>query len=320
MVAIALATLLVSLAVLYRSSEAIIEGAVKLSRFFNINQLAIGFLLVAVATSLPELSVSVTSAIAGQGAVSAGNVFGSNIANILVILGAGAFLYGVRISPFHLRDIGLIVLLTTLISVYIIFNSSVSPRALNSMEGIALLGIFGLYAWGILRKKKLEDNRPRIAVPKEEALKAFLYFGVGILLVVFSSAFVVESAVELALSFGLAQSFIGATVIALGTSLPELSTALQALRKGHHGLVLGNAIGSNMTNLTLVLGSASLINPIDVHLPVFVAALLFAIVANSLLFYVGAIHKRLDKAGGIFFLFVYVLYLAVILGLQAGEL
>ncbi|MBD3210506.1 hypothetical protein GF318_03945 [Candidatus Micrarchaeota archaeon] len=311
--------LAVSIGVLSRSSESVIESTVKISRFFNINQLAVGFLLVAVATSLPELSVSVESAITGNGALSAGNVFGSNIANVLVILGAGAFIYGIKISPRELGDLGLVVLLTTVISVYIVFSSSVQLRALGFVEGVLLLALFGIYAWDVLRKKKPRD-RPGVAVSKKEALSAFLHFGAGILLVIISSAFVVDSAVEIALSFSLAQSFVGATVIALGTSLPELSIALQALRKKHYGLVLGNAIGSNMTNLTLVLGSAALINPINVQLPVFIAALLFAVVANSLLFYVAAVSKKIDRAGGAFFLGIYLLYLAVIFGLQVTEL
>ena len=231
MIAISFLVFLVSIIFLYKSSESVIESSLKLSRFFNINQLTVGFILMAVATSLPELSVSITSALAGRGAISAGNVFGSNIANILVILGIGAYLYGIRINKLDLKDVGLILLLTTLISAYIVFNSSVSGKALNFVEGIILLSIFGLYVFSLLRKKKLDNSRPKMTVPKSAALKAFLAFCVGIVVVLVSSSLVVDSAVELAASFGLAESFIGATVIAMGTSLPELSTALQALRK-----------------------------------------------------------------------------------------
>jgi cation:H+ antiporter len=135
-----------------------------------------------------------------------------------------------------------------------------------------------------------------------------------------SSAFVVDSAVSLATMLGVAQSFIGATIIAIGTSLPELSTALQALRKKHYGLVLGNAIGSNMANITLVLGVASAIHPITVHIPVFIAALLFAIAANTILFYSAAINRNIGRLGGALFLLIYAIYLFAILGLQAREI
>ena len=317
---IELLTLLISIVVLSGSSALVIDNAVKLSRFFNINQMAVGFLLVAVATSLPELSVSVASSSAGEGAISAGTVFGSNIANVLVILGIGAFLYGVKISAKSLKEIGIVLLLTTILSLYIIYSSSVLGRALNMIEGLVLLGIFAAYVWWVLKSKKPVDVAPKMDIPKKKALNAFLMFVLGMLLVVVSSAFVVDSAVALAGMLGLAQSFIGATIIAVGTSLPELGTALQALRKRYYGLVLGNAIGSNMANLTLVLGTASVINPIELHLPVFVAALIFAVVANTLFFYVSAVNKSMGRIAGAFFILVYVLYLIAIFGLQAAEM
>jgi len=317
---IELLTLLISIVVLSGSSALVIDNAVKLSRFFNINQMAVGFLLVAVATSLPELSVSVASSSAGEGAISAGTVFGSNIANVLVILGIGAFLYGVKISAKSLKEIGIVLLLTTILSLYIIYSSSVLGRALNMIEGLVLLGIFAAYVWWVLKSKKPVDVAPKMDIPKKKALNAFLMFVLGMLLVVVSSAFVVDSAVALAGMLGLAQSFIGATIIAVGTSLPELGTALQALRKRYYGLVLGNAIGSNTANLTLVLGTASVINPIELHLPVFVAALIFAVVANTLFFYVSAVNKSMGRIAGAFFILVYVLYLIAIFGLQAAEM
>jgi len=314
-----LAVLFISIIVLSKSSAVVIESSVKLSRFFNINQIAVGFLLVAVATSLPELSVSVASSNAGEGAISAGNVFGSNIANILVILGIGAFLYGMKISARNMKEIGLILLLTTVVSLYIVYSSSVQQKALGFMEGIILLLIFAAYVWWTLKRKKEFNARPRIEVQKKKALYAFIFFVSGIIVVIISSGFVVGSAVSLAKMLGIAQSFIGATVIAVGTSLPELGTALQALRKKYYGLVLGNAIGSNMTNITLVLGTASVINPIELHLPVFVAALIFAVVANTILFYVAGVNKGIGRIGGAIFLIVYVVYLVAIFGLQVSE-
>lgn len=314
-----LGILLFSIAVLSKASEMVITSSVRLSRFFNISQVAVGFLMVAVATSLPELSVSVTSSLAGEGAISAGNVFGSNIANILVILGAGAFLYGMKINRSSLNDIAAVLLLTTLISIYIIYGASVSVAPLGMPEGLVLLLLFAVYVWWVLKRKKSFNGSSKSSITKKQALHSFLQFGVGIFLVIVSSAFAVDAAVTLAVSLGLAQSFIGATLIAMGTSLPELSTALQALRKKHYGLVLGNAVGSNMANITVVLGVASSINPISLQLPIFIAALLFAIVANTVLFYSAAVNRGIGKFGGAAYLLIYVLYLTVIFGLQATE-
>ncbi|MFH0713930.1 MAG: sodium:calcium antiporter, partial [Candidatus Micrarchaeota archaeon] len=307
--------LLVSLTILAKSSSVVVENAVKLSKFFGISQLAVGFLLLSVSTSLPELSVSVISSTAGKGAIAAGNVFGSNIANILLILGAGAFLYGLKIRKETLKDISLILVLTTVISLYIIFNSSISGQALGALEGIILLLLFLGYAFYVLRKQPINENGIN-NVTKKEALYAFLYFSASIAIVLISSSFVVDSAVKLAKIFNIAESFIGATIIAIGTSLPELSIDLQAIRKKHFGLALGDAIGSNMVNLTLVLGTAAIISPIHILLPVFIAALLFAVLANIVLLYFASVNKQLDKFGGALFLLIYALYIIVIFYLQ----
>lgn len=320
MVVIELLTLIVSIAILARSSSAVIDNALKLAVFFGISQIAIGFLLIAVSTSLPELSVSVVSSTLGEGAIAAGNVFGSNIANILLILGIGAFLFGLKISPSNLRDIGIILLLTTIISVYIVFNSSVQQKALGFIEGALLLGLFAAYVWHTIKKKKVENGGKKETVTKHEALKAFLIFGLSVLLVIISSGFVVDSAVKIARLLNIAESFIGATIIAIGTSLPELTVDLQAIRKRQYGLALGDAIGSNMVNLTLVLGTASVINSITVTIPVFIAALLFAVIANMLLLYVAAIYKNMGRMSGLIFVLLYCVYLVVISSLQFHEL
>ena len=314
------ATLLVSVVVLARSSGMVVNNIVRLSKFFNISQVAIGFILLSVATSLPELSIAVVSSSVGEGEIAAGNVFGSNIANILLILGTGAFLYGMRIRASELKDIGLVLLITTVISVYIVFSSSVRGSALGFVEGIVLLAIFAAYVWYILKRKKPEESANGESVTKEQALNAFIRFLVGVIIVLVSSGFVVSSAVDLARLAGVTESFIGATIIAVGTSLPELSIDLQAIRRKNYGIALGDAIGSNMTNLTLVLGASAIINPTEVQLPVFVAALLFAVIANTLLLYAAAVNKGVRKLGGALFLATYIIYLSVIFFLQIEEL
>lgn len=318
MILVELMVLLVSLAVLGKSSETVVEKAAKLSAFFGISTLAIGFLLMSVSTSLPELSVSVLSSTSGEGAISAGNVFGSNIANILLVLGLGGLLYGFSIKKSELMDIGLVLVLTTIISAYIIYAASVSGQALAFPEGLVLLALFGVYVRHVLGRKREREIQGE-KVTKKEALYAFLWFFASVLLVLASAGFVVDSAVKLAGALGLASSFIGATLVAVGTSLPELSVDLQAIRKKQYGLALGDAIGSNMANITLVLGTAAAINPIHVTLPVFIIALLFAIVANMLLLYAAATDRRLSRQGGLMFLAVYAIYLIAIFLAQAKE-
>lgn len=313
-------TLVLSVVILSKASSLVVDNIVKLSGFFRISQVAIGFLLLAVSTSIPELSVSVMSSAVGEGAIAAGNVFGSNIANILLILGAGAFLYGFKISSKNLKDIGVVLLLTTVISVYIVFNSAIEGRALGFLEGALLLSIFAIYVWFTLKRKGFAAEDAEEKVTKKAALDAFLLFCGGILAVLVSSGFVVSSASSLAGMFGIAESFIGATIIAIGTSLPELSIDLHAIRKKRYGVALGDAIGSNMANITLVLGAAAAINPIHVTLPVFIAALLFAIIANVLLLYLAAVNRAMKRDAGILFLALYLIYLGMAFVLQLREI
>lgn len=314
-----LITLVVSTAVLSKSSSMVVENAVKLASFFRVRTLAIGMLLVALSTSLPELSVSTISSAAGQGAIAAGNVFGSNIANVLLILGTCAFIYGFKVGKENLRDIVLVLALTTIISVYIMFRSLIFGSALGAYEGILLLMIAAWYAWRILSKNRVEEEKQDKPAGKKEAFMCFVLFFVGILLVIVSSSFVVESAVKLADMLGLAKSFIGATLIAIGTSLPELTIELQAIRKKQYGLALGDALGSNVVNITLVLGAAAIINPISVQLSVFVAALLFAVAANMVFLYIAVTKKKFEKNDGAAMLLLYALYLIVVFYLQFGE-
>jgi cation:H+ antiporter len=156
-------------------------------------------------------------------------------------------------------------------------------------------------------------------VGKAAGLKSFLYFVGGIILVIISSHFVVENAVKLAEIAGLAKSFIGATLIAIGTSLPELSIDLQAIKRKQYGIALGDAIGSNMANITLVLGAGAAISPIVVNLGVFSAALLFAVVANMVFFYIAVVKGKFGRRDGLVMLAMYALYLVAIFYLQFGS-
>jgi cation:H+ antiporter len=316
MVLAELSILVISIFVLSRAATLVVDSAAKLARFFKVSTLAIGLLLVSVSTSLPELSVSVMSSVAGEGAIAAGNVFGSNIANMLLILGLGAALYGFKVRKEILPDIAIVLLATTIISVYIMYKSSVEGSALSFHEGVLLLLVFVWYANRILSKKRIESPPVASSMSLHDGLHAFLLFGAGVVVVIISSSFVVDSAVSLAKIAGLAESFIGATIIAIGTSLPELSVDLAAIRKKQYGLALGDAIGSNMANLTLVLGTAAAISPIVVQLKIFAAALLFAIIANMAFLYIAVVKKEFCRKEGIAMLALYAIYIIVIFYLQ----
>lgn len=311
-----LVTLVFFTVLLAKSSSIVVDNALRLARFFRVSTLAVGLLLVSVSTSLPELSVSVASSAAGEGAIAAGNVFGSNISNMLLILGIGAFLFGFSVKRETLQDIALVLVATTIISSYILYRSVVEGNALSFPEGVLLLLVFAWYAKRVLSRKGAVDDDQVERLSLHDGLYAFLFFFAGLIGVIISSSLVVDSAVSLARIAGLAESFIGATLIALGTSLPELSVDLMALRKKEYSLAIGDAIGSNMANLTLVLGSAAVISPMEVQIKVFIAALLFAVVANMLFFYVSALKRKFGRSEGMYMVALYGLYLVVIFYLQ----
>jgi cation:H+ antiporter len=315
-----LATLIIFTAMLAKSASLVIDNATVLSRFFGISQIALGMLLVSVSTSIPELSVSVLSSAAHEGAISAGNVFGSNIANILLILGIGALVHGYSVSRRDLAGIAMVLAATTIISVYIIFHTFIFGNALGFAEGAVLLGVAAWYAYQLLHGD--DPEKPHALekrVDRAAGLRAFSLFLFGIVLVLISSSIVVDSAVKISGILGLSKSFIGATVIAVGTSLPELSVDLTAIRRKKYSLALGDCIGSNMVNLTLVLGAAAVINPINVTLSVFIAALLFAVIANMVFFYLAAIKREFGRTEGAVLVLVYALYLVSIFYLQMRE-
>ncbi len=313
--------LIIFILFLYKAAEMVVDNAVKLANFFRITTLAAGIVLVAISTALPELSVAIMSSINNEGSIAVGNSFGSLIANILLLLGLGAFLYGFRIENQSLKSIALLLFLTTLISLYILAHSLFYGSALGLIEGVILLGIGVVYYFKVINESRLPGEQDAYRVTKHEALSSFILFFLGFVGVIFFAGLVVKYAVLIARQLNVSESFIGATMIAVGTSLPELSVVLQAIRKKHYGIALGDVMGSNMANLTLVLGCASIINPISlVNLLVPTAAMLFAVVANSTFLYFSITKKRFTYREGLVMLAMYAFYIFVIFGLQAGEL
>lgn len=311
--------LAVSIFFLYKCSNIVVDKAVILARFFGISQLAIGFLLISVSTSLPELAVGISSSVAHEGGIMLGNVFGSNIADILLVVGLGAFLFGIRISASQRNEVGFIIMLTTAISAYVLFTAVVSNPHLGRAEGVILLLAFAAYSYYVMAKRKAEDM-DGIAMPsKHESMVAFMWFFAAVIGVILSAGLAVDSAVILANGLGIAKSFIGATIVAIGTSLPELSIDLAALKKRRYGLAIGDAIGSTITNLTLVLGAGAAIFPVALQSHVYIATFAFAIIANILLYHF-AQDRKISKKEGAAMLAAYALFIIVIFWLQAEEL
>ncbi len=304
-----LVILLISLGVLAKASEKVVESAVIISDYFKIGSLAIGFLLISFATSLPELSVSVISASSNQSSLAVGNALGSNIVNILLVIGIAAALYEVKVKKDGWLEPAIILGAVSVVSISLMLVSH-----LDFFGGLFLLVIFAFFVYYITNRKSadLHSNSPT----KKETLVAFIYFSVSILFVLVSAGFAVETTVKLAELLGFAKSFIGSTLVAIGTSFPELAIVLQAARKKQYNLALGDIIGASINNSTIVLGIAAIIAPITFTREIVVILALFSLMANVMLVYMLYKHKKLGTFQGVFFLSVFVIYLTILFAVQ----
>jgi len=306
-----------SIIVLALSSYVVVRSSVRIARITRLGELTIGFILLSITSTLPEMIVSATAILSGNVGISIGNLLGSNIANICLIIGLVGLIRPVRMTEKTLTKLTLILFLCSIILVIFLISTS-----LGKFTGIALLLLFLVFSLYFVKKKinlgeiRLEEQLVKLMKFKFTfGLKKTLFlFIAGIILTIISSRFVVNSASNMAAILGIAGSVIGATIIAVGTSLPELSTSLNAVRENHLRLGLGNTIGSCLTNLTLVLGFILLVSPFSIDMNVYTTLLAFVLISTVLLwiFLGGYGRKKLERKEGLILLIVFVIFLIMI--------
>ncbi len=320
MIIVEIAILIVSVLFLAYFADMVVLKSVILSKFFGISRLALGFLLVAWTTSLPEFSIAVMSGIMKEGAISAGNVFGSNIADILIVLGGGAFFYSIKLKREHAIDAAFVLLLTIFITLYFVYSTTMLEKPqINTTEGLALLLLFLIYIlYVVSRKKAGGDEKDIEIVSKKAAVWAFLLFSVGITGVLATAGIAVDKATIIAHEFGVPPSIIGATIISIGTCLPEIMVGFAAMKKKQYALAVGQALGSTVVNPTLVLGTAAVLNPITVNPKSFFVILLFALVSAILFMYFALSERKLGKIVGAIMLGCYIIYLIMLISTMSS--
>lgn len=291
---------------LVKGADWFVEGAAGVARKLGISQLVIGLTIVAMGTSMPEAAVSITAALNQNAGITVGNIVGSNILNILIILGITALITNVAIQRSTLRYeipymIGIMIVL-------LVFGATSS--VITATEGVILLILFALFLLYLFVGAKNEDMQEEAAeIP---VWKCLLFMLAGGILVVKGSDFAVESASEIARFFGMSERFIGLTIVAFGTSLPELVTSVTAAKKGNAGIAIGNIVGSNIFNIVFVIGITALICPVPFENK-FLFDTVIAILSGALL-WVGTVkHKELRKPCGIVMLVCYALYFVFLL-------
>ena len=307
--------LVLGFALLVKGADLFVDGAAGIATKFGIPQLVIGLTIVAMGTSAPEAAVSITAAFAGNAEITIGNIVGSNVLNILIILGITALVYPVSVQKStHIIDIPVVLFATAML-----FGLGYDGN-ISRLDGIIMLVVFAAYLfylfWDAKRPKKLEskEDAKENTVDEEKNLslpKALLFTVLGLILIVAGSNFVVKSATFVATALGLSQRFIGLTIVALGTSLPELFTSVTAALKKNSDIAVGNIVGSNIFNILFIVGLSGLIIPVP-----FDPAFRFDTVASGLaaiaLLLFSLPKKRLSRISGVVLLLLYVAYFIAI--------
>ena len=303
--------LVLGLVLLVKGADWFVDGAASLATHFHVSPIVIGLTVVAFGTSMPELIVNLISSFHGASDLAIGNVMGSNIANILLVLGGTAIVTPLVLKKTTVwREIPLAILAAIL--VFMMGNDGLfvgrSDSILDRIDGMVLLCFFFVYLYytfGISRKEVKVSKYAEISL-----LKSSAYVIAGVTLLYFGGEWAVNGAIGVAKALGWSDTVIGLTVIGIGTSLPELTTTYLAAKRGHADLAIGNAIGSNIFNIFWVLGMSALIRPLPFNTENGLDAF-FVVVASILLFVMMFLGKKhtLSRWEGVLFLLIYASYL-----------
>ena len=307
--------LIIGFVLLIKGADFFVDGSSSVAKILKVPTIIIGLTVVAFGTSMPELSVSVTAALRGSNDLAVSNVLGSNIFNLLVVLGCCALVKPVAAKWSLLKKEFPFSILITIILLLVDSDFS-SMKVIDGNKGFVLgrwagllfLILFVLYIYATVKSalrsraeaKDMEEEEYKTMSP----LKSGIYIVIGLIGIVWGGNLVVDSASNIALTFGWSQTFIGLTIVALGTSLPELVTSVVAARKGENDLAVGNVVGSNIFNILLILGVSSFITPITLDVTAVYDTIILIIA--SIVVYVSAISKReIQRKEGILFLVCY---------------
>lgn len=298
-------------AVVLWGADRFTDGACGIARRLRVSELVIGLTVVAFGTSLPEFMVSLMSLLRGSSDMSVGNVVGSNVFNILVIIGSAAFLRKLAVdSPLLRRDLPL-----CLVASLMLFGFAFSGGGIARWEGLLLVAFFSFYLWLAYReamKNRRETAVDAAAAEEKSMWLLILLLVLGLAALVLGARLLVDNAASLARRCGISESVIGLTILAGGTSLPELATSIVAARKGSFGLALGNVFGSNIFNIAFVIGLCSSVVPMAVTdiKPLDWAALLGSV---ALVWLVAFTRRSIEKWEGVLLVCSYLAYLATLL-------
>lgn len=304
---------------LIKGADWLVDGASSLAKKLGVSTLVIGLTVVAFGTSMPELIVNIMAAINNASGVAFGNIIGSNISNILLVLGATALIYNLKIKKTIIKK-GIPFAFLSVIVLLVLANKK--SGFITRLDGIIMLlffAIFLYYTYEIFtssknrRAKRAEKKSKKIEIQKHSNLIISLMLIGGLIALYFGGIWTVKGAVFIAKQFGLSQFLISATIIAIGTSLPELITSITAALRKDADMAIGNIIGSNIFNILWVLGITSIISPIAIPSFIIIDIIILAVITLLLFsFMFFGKKEELEKHQGILFILLYLAYIIFI--------
>ena len=300
--------LIVSLLVLAWSADRFVDGSCGLARLLGVSPFLIGMVIVGFGTSAPEMLVSAVSAFEGSPDIALGNAYGSNITNVLLILGVAAIVNPIKVDFSVVKKELPFLAGTLILTLFLILDGFISR-----INAITMLVLFvPIMVISSLGKK--EETSEETEDKKESLPKSIFWILFGLALLVGSSRALVWAAKDIATALGVSELIIGLTIVALGTSLPELAASVSAARKNEHGVAFGNVVGSNLFNTMCVVGIASSITPVTVDPKILTRDLPATAIVTLFLFIFG-IRKEISRTSGIFLVALYIAY-TILLGLK----
>jgi cation:H+ antiporter len=293
---------LISMYILNKSSNLVIKYSINLSHALGISTFAVGFILIAIATSLPELFVSIIASLKNDISLAVGNILGSNLVNLTVVIGIPTIFGGtIYLKKRELLELVELLFVSLLIMIFVFFRGS-----LEAVHGGVLLILFMLLLGKLYRKGHITILEEK----KQEKLGPNLVrFILSVAALLIASNYLVNSSLEIAELFGISSAVIGATIVAMGTSLPELSVSLAAVKEKQYSLALGNIFGSTITNITLVLGSIALLTPSVIDITPLFDLLPFLLISTVTVWYLLSRKNKITKDDGFILIMIYLLFL-----------
>ncbi len=300
--------LLVGFLALIKGADYFVDGAASIASLLKIPSVVVGLTIVAFGTSAPEAAVSITAALNHSNAIAISNVIGSNIFNLIVVLGMTAIITLVPVPRSIMRkEFPFLIAVSFLMALFIFTGNS-----LTRLEGIIFLILIIAYVvWlikdSLSKRASIEVEKPMFSLPMSLVLIVIGIFGI-----IFGGDLVVNNAKAIALTLGLSEKLVGLTIVSIGTSLPELVTSLVAAKKGNVDIAVGNVVGSNIFNILFILGLSATITPIPVEFALMFDLVIMSI-ATLLCFFVAKRNGKLGKKEGIIFLLLFISYLTYII-------